>query len=144
MKTDTYDNSMPNLRCAQRHGLAAFLSAALLAAASAIARPVSEEEAGKAAERWLRLHPQPLASHIASGAVKGTRTVKDADGTALFHVVRMEGGGVVVTSAETGITPVIAFLDADDLVESDDNPLWFILRKDLARRGTAVAALRAA
>ena len=114
----------------------------LLLALPALAREITAPEAARAASAWVGRDSSPLEVPFVSTDVAGTRTVADANGVPLFHIVRMVGGGVVVTSAETGITPIIAFLDGDDIAETDENPLWRILNADLAVRNAAVAELR--
>ena len=114
-----------------------------LAALPTAAREISPDEAGRAAAAWARRDRAPLGATLASANVAGVRTVSD-DGTPIFHIVRMAGGGVVVTSAESGVTPVIAFLDDDDIQEAAGNPLWEMLNADMARRTTRVRSLRGA
>ena len=110
------------------------VAVAALAAIPAAAREISSDEAGRAAAAWVRRDRTPLGASIRSSDVAEVRTASGDDGTPLFHVVRMAGGGVVVTSAESGVTPVIAFLDGGDIDVSDGNPLWEILRADMAAR----------
>ena len=113
---------------------------ALVAFASrlASASEVTAEQAQAAVDEWLRYDP---ALGCALGrAAESARTCTATNGAA-FHVVKLAGGGFVVTSADTRLEPVIAFSDGDDLVESDANPLWILLKKDLAlRAGASVAA----
>ncbi|MBQ6009629.1 MAG: C10 family peptidase [Kiritimatiellae bacterium] len=111
-----------------------------LAALPAAAREISPDEAGQAAAAWVRRDRAPLGAVFASAAVAEVRTATDG-GTPIFHVVRMAGGGVVVTSAESGVTPVIAFLDGDDIQEVAGNPLWEILNADMAQRTARVRAV---
>ena len=107
------------------------LVAALVLAEIAVhAREISSAEAGKAAAACVRR------------AAAEVRTTADDGGAPIFHVIRMAGGGVVVTSAESGVTPVVAFLDGD--APDEANPLWQILRADMAERMARVAATRAA
>ena len=115
---------------------------AALIALHATAREISSDEAGRAASAWLRRDNAPLGAAIASADVAEVRTCSEGD-TPLFHIVRMTGGGVVVTSSESGVTPVIAFLDAGDIGGSDGNPLWEILNADMSNRIARVKAVRA-
>ena len=115
---------------------------ALLSAAPALAREISSAEAGKAASAWVRRDNAPLGAALASDDVAEVRTASDDADTPLFHVVRLSGGGVVVTSAESGVTPIVAFLDGDDVDEADGNPLWTILQADMAARLAHIAAVR--
>ena len=107
----------------------------------ALARPVSADEAAAAAANWLSRCPRPLGTDLRAAPAAGTRTVLDGDGGALFHAVRIEGGGLVVLSADTSVEPVVAFADEDGADLSEDAPFGAILRADLAFR-TARARAR--
>ncbi|MBR4170230.1 MAG: C10 family peptidase [Kiritimatiellae bacterium] len=107
-----------------------------------LAREISSDEAGRAAATWVRRDRTPLGATLASADVAEVRTAKKGD-TPLFHIVRMSGGGVVVTSAESGVTPIVAVLDGDNIDEAVGNPLWEILRADMANRLARVEAVRA-
>ena len=106
-----------------------------------VAREISSDEAGRAAAAWVRRDNAPLGMAIRSSDVAEVRTQKDGD-TPLFHVVRMTSGGVVVTSAESGVTPVVAFLDGDGIDETDGNPLWKILNTDMSNRLARVRSIK--
>ena len=123
-----------------------FLSVAfsLLVATPALAREITAEEAGKAAAAWVARDVSPLGEAMGSSDVAEVRTTLGDDGTPLFHVVRMEGGGTVVTSAESGVRPVIAFFDGDGVPEDPDHPLFAILRADMAKRTVETLDARAA
>ena len=54
----------------------------------------------------------------------------------------MNGGGAIVTSAESGATPIVAFLDGDGIDEIGGNPLWEILKADMAERNVRIEAAR--
>jgi hypothetical protein len=103
---------------------------------------VSLDQARTAAANWAQRTP-PFEAKIGR-TVAAARTVKDGAGEALFHVVRFQEGGFVVTAADDGIEPVIAFSSDDDLVEDARNPLWVLLNRDLPQRRTMAkkAALR--
>ena len=93
---------------------------------------------------WLSHAPNPLGERLV-GVPKEkakVRAVRGATGEALFHVVRLPDGGVVVTSAETGIEPIIAFSDAKDAMVSEDSPLCDILALDLAARTEQIRRAR--
>ena len=122
------------------HTILAAMVAALLVVPAA-AREISANEAGRAAAAWVRRDRAPLGAAIRSSDVAEVRTQKEGD-TPLFHVVRMTGGGVVVTSAESGVTPVVAFLDGGDIQETQGNPLWEILSADMSTRLARVRAVR--
>ena len=116
-------------------------SALLLAALTAAARDISPDEAGRAAATWARRDSAPLGTSLPSADVAEIRTASDGNGT-VFYVVRMAEGGVVVMSAESGVTPVVAFLGGDGIEETPDNPLWKILNADMALRTRQVRTVR--
>ena len=95
----------------------------------AVAAPVTSDEAAQAVKSWVGLGAQ-LGCRLGA-AVSGTRTCSPTNGVT-FHVVKLEGGGFVVTSSDTETEPILAFSESDDLVESERNPLWTMLRRDLS------------
>ena len=117
-----------------------FIAALSLTAPLALAREISSVEAGRAAAAWVRRDRAPLGTALSSADVADVSTTVGDDDAPIFHVVRMAGGGVVVTSAESGVTPVVAFFDGDALDE--DNPLQKILNADMALRTRQVLAIR--
>ena len=97
----------------------------------ACAEEVSADSAGVAAQRWLE-DDAALGCNLGA-EVDSVRTCSpQAD--ASFHVVKLKGGGFVVMSSDTTREPVVAFSSGGDLVESDANPMWVLLKKDLALR----------
>ncbi len=109
---------------------------------AAEAREIAADEASRAAANWVRRNPAALETRLRASGVAETRTFCDDAGSPLFHVARMEGGGVV-TSAETGIRPIVAFFDGDGPDDDDpNNPLLAILSADMACRVRQVRAAR--
>lgn len=92
---------------------------------------VTADQAKTAVQRWLR--DDPALGCPLQGAVGEVRTCTPTNG-ASFHVVKLAAGGFVVTSADTRRAPVVAFSSGADLVEDDANPLWVLLKRDLAIR----------
>ena len=118
-----------------------FLGTLLLAmlpfCAATRADTVTPDQAKKAVQRWLSSDPAlgcPLG-----GTVADVRTCTPTNGES-FHVVRLSEGGFVVTSADTEREPVVAFASRGDLVEDDSNPLWTLLKNDLAIRAAAAGS----
>ena len=107
------------------------------------AREITSAEAGRAAAAWVRRDSAPLGARLSATDAEEVLTTRDGD-TPIFHVVRLSGGGVVVTSAESGITPVVAFFDGDAPAEGDGNPIWDILSADMSNRTRLVGAVREA
>ena len=95
------------------------------------AAPVTPNQAKTAVRRWLN-DDSALGCPL-QGAVSEVRTCTPTNG-ASFHVVKLAEGGFVVTSADTRRVPVVAFSSGADLAEDDANPLWVLLKKDLAIR----------
>ena len=121
-----------------------FSAIVLFAAASmALAREISSDEARRAAGAWVRRDNAPLGAGVAltSADIAEVKTTSGDNGEPICHVVKMSDGGVVVTSAESGVVPVVAFFEGD--MPAEDNPLWEILRADMAERTAHVAAVRA-
>ena len=96
----------------------------------AIAEEVSSDSAGVAAQRWLE---DDAALGCSLGAEVDTVRTCSPQADASFHVVKLKGGFVVMSS-DTTREPVVAFSSGGDLVESDANPMWVLLKKDLALR----------
>ena len=108
------------------------------------AKPISQGQAERAVQAYLSQNPSPMESRIGTRP-RHTRTFNRAQrDTPLFHVVALEGGGFVVTSADTDITPIIAISEGEDLVESKESQLWVLLNRDLSQRMEALEAPAAA
>lgn len=107
------------------------------------AREITSAEAGRAAAAWVRRDSAPLGAKLSATDAAEVLTTRDGD-TPIYHVVRLSGGGVVVTSAESGVTPIVAFFDGDMPAEGDGNPIWDILTADMSNRKRLVAAVREA
>lgn len=60
-------------------------------------------------------------------------------GACILREARFEGGGFAVVAGSSSAGDVIAFSDRGELVESDDNPLWVLLK----RHGAHLSAERA-
>ena len=104
------------------------------------AAEVSVAEAARAGNAWLAMDPAlgcPLGR-----SVRDARTCRTPGG-ARFHVLRLQGGGFAVLSADTAQEPVVAFSEEGDLVEDARNPLWALLCRDFDAARTARAAGRA-
>lgn len=98
-----------------------------------VAAPVTSDEAAQAVRTWVGFGAQ-LGCRLGE-AVSGARTCSPTNGVT-FHVVKLEGGGFVVTSSDTDTEPILAFSESDDFVESERNPLWTMLRRDLSACAT--------
>ena len=112
--------------------VALWVTGVFVALAGAVsAATVTANQAKTAVSRWLG-DASALGSPM-QGEVSEVRTCTPTNG-ASFHVVKLSEGGFVVTSSDTQREPIVAFSSEGDLVEDDRNPLWVLLRKDLALR----------
>lgn len=112
-----------------------------LGAVNCHAAEITSLQAKAAVSNWLIRDAVPLGEKL-GGTARDTVTYKNAGGDPLFHVVSLEEGGFVVTSADDGIRPVIAFSDGNSLVADEGNPLWVLLNQDLSQRLDALTASR--
>lgn len=100
------------------------------------ATPVTARQAETAVARWLRRTPAPMGTPVGSAVLSST-VLADETGTAHGHLVRLRGGGFVVTSADDRMPPVIAFSGHAEAVHDEHHPLWDILKQDMAQRQAA-------
>ena len=110
----------------------ALVAATCLPTTLAFAEEISADEARTAVENWLASGAAMGCSKLAAGIVSNVDSYKGSGGTGRFHAVSLRGEdgskrGYVVTSAETKMTPVIAYSDEGEFVATDDNPLWVLL-----------------
>lgn len=112
-----------------RGSLQLAFAAALFACGLAVAAPVSPDGAVRAAEAWRG----GAARHFdrETGAPSGrVRTFSD-NGTNLFHLVELDGGGFAAVAADDVRPPVMAFSPTGELpIEDDGGPLWAMLAAD--------------
>lgn len=113
-------------------GLISF-ALALASGSSTWAGEITVDQAKTASKNWVRRSPSPLEARIGQ-TVRDAKTYRNDMGEPLFHVVRFSEGGFVVTSADDGVTPVIAFSEDEDLVPDEQNTLWVMLHNDLPQR----------
>jgi hypothetical protein len=116
------------------------------------AEPVGPERALKAAEGFLKARtpasgPRHALSSAAAGrSPGGIQAVQSEDGTVLAYVASLDPEGFIITSADTGITPVVAYSlkGAFDPSSERSNPLYLLLTRDMKLRTLATAAGSAA
>lgn len=109
---------------------------AFLLAFCGFAETVTLDQARTAVGNWLGAGN--ALDRTMSRSVESARTLTTQEG-ATVHVVRLEGGGFVITSGDTRIEPVVAYSPVADLDEDERNPLWALIRMDLARRTEQIA-----
>ena len=115
-----------------------------LVPAVSFASGVAADDAARAALAWID-RGYALGRFPADCAVAGVDEAEDPSSGARLWVVRFEGGGYVVLSADDRIDPVLAFSETGSGLEQDDrNPLWTLLRGDVAAREAAAGVSRTA
>lgn len=108
------------------------------------AAEVSPDLAARAAKAWVD-RGYAMGKLPAGRTVSAVDEVEDPATGAQLRVVKFEGGGYVVLSADDLVDPVIAFSETGDGIEIDDrNPFWFLLRRDIAAREAAAGVERGA
>ena len=108
-------------------------AAVLATSFASFAEEVGAEEAEVAVKGWLSLG-EALTGKDEFGAaeVALVETCEGEGGVGKFHIVSLEGGGFVVTSGDTEIAPILAYSDDGEFETSDENPLFYLLRHDVA------------
>lgn len=103
-----------------------------LAAAAVQAGPVSPDEAAWAAAAWLATASVPDGDRIRNALCEDVFTYADESGEFLLHVVKLEGGGYVVTSADTSIFPIVLYAAGGEPPDEDfRNPFWTLVASGL-------------
>ena len=110
---------------------------ALFAAVGPVfAAEVTVDQAKIAVGNWVK-RGRALDRELGRTVVSA-RTCMATNG-APFHVVKLDRG-FVITTGDTKLAPVIVHSSGEDLVEDEANPLWVLVRKDIALRA-AVAGV---
>lgn len=122
-------------RFAYRFALAYFAAGVLTAA------EITQEEAIRGAGNWLRRAPRALCRNLGATPDSAT-TFSNGDGGPLFHVIDLAEGGYIVTSADSGELPVIAFADSGKFRGEARSPFRVLLERDLAARAELRSASR--
>lgn len=103
--------------------------AVVLAAPTVVAAPVAPDGAVRVAESWRG----GAARHLGRGAGVPSGRVRtfSENGTNLFHLVALKGGGFVAVPADDDFPGVMAFSPSGELpAEDDGGPLWAMLAAD--------------
>ena len=111
---------------------------------SLVAAEIASIDAARAAKAWVD-RGYAMGVFSSERTVAGVDEIEDATTGARLHVVKFEGGGFVVLSADDLVDPVLAFsATGKGLATTDDNPLWTLLRGDIAARESAAGVVRRA
>ena len=93
---------------------------------------VAQEDAETAVKGWLTL--KESFSNLADAETESVATIQGEDDAGKFHVVALKGGGFVITSGDTEMAPILAWSEEGEFVADSSNPLYDILRRDVAGR----------
>ena len=110
---------------------------AMAVVSSLVAGEVTPEEAQIAAENWVKISPRRMGSTFRSSCAEEMETVRNEAGRTVFHAVNLEGGGFVVTSGDTRLSPIVAFSTTGRYSGDRNSPLYTLL----TGQEEAVAAL---
>lgn len=114
---------------------------------SVMAEPVRLEQVRAVADAFLSKRGLPSGKRAkglaitaeARAAIAGIREIQD-DGTVLAYIGELGARGFIVTSADTDITPIIAYSFRSSLPADDDkNPLYRMLKEDMKLRARVLA-----
>ena len=106
---------------------AIYISTATLAAFGV---GVTGDDAKGAVTGWVRLR-EALGEEI-DAEPESVATYPGADGRGEFHVVNLKGGGYVVTSGDTEITPILGYSKTGTFDADENSPMWALLTADVA------------
>ncbi len=106
---------------------AIYISTATLAAFGA---GVTGDDAKGAVTGWVRLR-EALGDEI-DAEPESVATYQGQDGRGEFHVVSLKGGGYVVTSGDTEITPILGYSKTGTFDADENSPMWALLTADVA------------
>ena len=115
---------------------------------AAFADAVTLEQAKTAAKAWVARFGGMEGVRLGAVVDKDPAAYKDEGGRTLFYVADLEGGGYIVLSANTMLSPVISFTDGGSFDSNPENAEYSMLAGDMDERLKAVdeseAALAAA
>ncbi len=121
---------------------------------ASLAEPVNVEQVRKASDTFLKLQhirqgkqirlfsvPGEQKVPVRESTAVGLREIRGDDGTVLAYITELEPRGFVATSADTDITPIVAysFRSSFPADENRNNPLYRLLKEDMKLRAKALA-----
>jgi hypothetical protein len=122
----------PFLLTARRLGVF-FLSCWLVTAATAWAKPTSPEQARLIVSNWLILKERHLGA-VLGNRVQEVQTFSDKTGAAAYYIVYLAPAGLVIVPADDLVEPIIGYVSQGTYNSADDNPLGFLVSRDVAGR----------
>ena len=114
------------------------MAATLVASLSAFGESVSGDDARNAVTGWVRLR-EALGDEIVAEP-ESVATYQGQDGKGEFHVVSLKGGGYVITSGDTSITPILGYSKTGTFDADENSPQWALLTADVAARAAELEA----
>jgi len=133
----------------KRSVVAALIVSLALAPRASLAKPVSLQQAQKAAETFLGTQGvrtgnragAPAAAAETTAAPVNYREIRDTDGTIVAYVADLEPRGFVAIAASTDMAPVVAYSFRGSFPPAGEtkHPLARMLRADLSLRAAALA-----
>jgi len=119
----------------------------VLLCSSVMAGPVNSQQAQKAAEAFLKARNARASQGFAPLSVTpevgpaGLREILGDDGMVLAYITKLQPRGFIATSADTQITPIIAYSFRTTFPADNDikNPLYRMLKADMKLRAAALA-----
>ena len=129
------------LRSISRKWVCAGLALCCLVAPQATAAPVTAKQAASVVKGWLATDHTPLQTVIGQ-QIAQTKTFRDANATALYHVVTLNPAGFVIVAGDDLIEPIIAFVPNGTFDPSPNNPLGALVTKDLPGRAAKVKGMK--
>ena len=97
------------------------------------AAEITARQAETAVTHWLQRDAAPMGAAVGR-AVQGSVAHTDDAGSPLYHVVRLHEGGFVVTPTDDNIFPIVVFSENGEVTQDEHNPLWDVLKLDMAKR----------
>lgn len=119
-----------------------------------LGEPVSVGQVQKAADTFLKAKRVPQRKELRLLSIRGEQKVpviestptglkeiRGDDGAVLAYIVELEPRGFVATSADTDITPIVAYSFKNSFPGDEDikNPLYRLLKEDMKLRTKALA-----
>jgi len=137
----------------RRRYIAAIVFLLFVSFTNLLAAPASSGEAVSVVKGWLRQRPEMLQSRLdrssrrmkkaaQSGADGSVRTIHNADGEAIYHIVDLQPAGFVIVSADDEIEPIIAFSSNGQFDPDSSRTLAQLVRVDLPGRVNVVRGKR--
>ena len=108
---------------------------AVVFAATVHGTEITADQAADAVQAWI--DEGSSMGRLADAEVDSSATLETASGSHI-HVVKLAGGGFVITSADDRVDPVLAFSPSGtNLVQDASNPFWALISGDIAARERA-------